>query len=57
MEWFINILPDILTAIISALFGGFIGFKIGFNKKQKMIQKAGDDAQQVQIGGDYINNR
>lgn len=54
MEWFMNILPEIITAVISALFGGFIGFKIGVNKRQKLSQKAGDNARQIQIGNGNV---
>lgn len=57
MDWFISILPEFITGIVSLLVGGFWGFKIGVNKKQKMIQKAGDNANQVQVGGDYTHVR
>lgn len=57
MEWLINYMPEVITAIISALVGGFVGFKIGINKKQKLSQKAGDNAQQIQVGNGNVNIR
>lgn len=53
MDWLIqNIEPASITALISVLAGGLIGFKIGINKKQKMSQKAGDNSTQYQAGRD-----
>lgn len=56
MEWFFNGLGTaIITLIVGFLSGGVVGYKIGINKKTKtkQIQKAGDNAAQVQIGRDY----
>lgn len=53
MDWLKDILPEIITAIISLLVGGCVGFRVGVSKKQKMVQRAGDNAQQIQVGGDF----
>lgn len=51
MEWFFD---GIGTAIVSAIFGiiigGIGGYSIGIRKTNKMEQKAGDNANQTQIG-------
>lgn len=45
-----NVLPEIITGLISALVGGFVGFRIGIHKQQKLTQKAGKYSQQIQVG-------
>lgn len=52
MEWLSQNWVDILIAIISAIGGGFIGFRIGVNKKQRLSQKAGNNSTQIQSGRD-----
>ena len=53
MNWILqNLEPAAITAVISALSGGLIGFRIGISKKQKFSQKAGDGATQIQSGRD-----
>lgn len=51
MEWFFD---GIGTAIVSTIFGiiigGIGGYSIGIRKTNKMKQKAGDNANQTQIG-------
>lgn len=55
MSWIVENWQIILSSVLSALGGGFIGFRIGVNKKQKLVQKAGDGARQIQIGKGNIN--
>lgn len=52
MEWISEYWTDVLIAVISAIGGAFIGFRIGVNKKQKLSQKAGDGSTQIQSGHD-----
>lgn len=53
MDWIIqNIEPAAITAAISAIAGGLVGFRIGISKKQKMSQKAGNNSKQYQAGRD-----
>lgn len=54
VEWIIeNIEPAAITAVISALAGGAVGFRIGINKKQNQSQRAGSNSHQIQIGRDF----
>lgn len=58
MNWILqNFEPAAITAVISALAGGLIGFRIGISKKQKQSQKAGDNSQQIQVGGNFSYNK
>lgn len=50
-----KIISEIIVGVISALVGGFIGFKIGVNKKQSMKQKSGNNSQQIQVGEGNVN--
>lgn len=53
MTWLIeNLEPALVTSLVSALAGGFVGFRIGISKKQKMSQKAGNNSNQYQAGRD-----
>ena len=52
MDWLTQNWLDIVIAVVSALGGGLIGFRIGVNKKQKFTQKAGDNSTQIQSGRD-----
>ena len=54
MEWiFDGIGTTILSSVLSLLLGGGIGYRVGINKnKVKQKQKAGDHANQIQIGRD-----
>ena len=52
MEWINQNWTEIVIAIVSALGGGCIGFRIGVNYKQKLSQKAGDNSTQIQSGRD-----
>lgn len=54
MEWiFDGIGTAILSSLVSLLVGGGIGYRVGINKnKVKQKQKAGDHANQIQIGRD-----
>lgn len=52
MEWINQNFTEIVIAVLSALGGGFIGFRIGVNNKQKLSQKAGDNSTQIQSGRD-----
>ncbi len=53
IKWFFDGLgTEIISLIIGAFSGGIIGFRIGKRKsKFVQIQKAGNNSQQVQIGG------
>jgi Na+/glutamate symporter len=54
MEWVFNGLGTALIGlIIGVAGGGAVGYHIGIKKNIKQSQKAGDNSQQVQIGGDY----
>lgn len=58
MNWILqNLEPAAITAAISALAGGLIGFRIGISKKQHQNQQAGDNAQQIQVGGNFTDKR
>jgi membrane protein YqaA with SNARE-associated domain len=53
MEWFFDGLGTaIITLIVGFVCGGTVGYHIGI-KKNKIVQKqkAKDNAQQIQIGG------
>lgn len=50
MEWFFNGLG---TALIGLVIGGTVGYRIGIKKSIRQKQKAGDNAQQMQVGGNY----
>ena len=51
MEWFFDgIGTEIISIIISFLVGGTVGYSIGINKNNQK-QKARDNANQIQIGG------
>lgn len=52
MDWIMQNWADVIVPLLTALCGGFIGFHIGVNKKQKLSQKAGDGATQIQSGHD-----
>lgn len=55
MDWFFSGLGTaILTLIVGLITGGAVGYKIGINKKTKIIQKqkARDNASQIQVGRD-----
>jgi Na+/glutamate symporter len=55
MEWFFDGLGTaIITLIIGLISGGTVGYRIGI-KKNKTVQKqkAKDNANQTQIGGDF----
>lgn len=58
MEWiFDGIGTELVSALIGLLVGGVAGYGIGVaitNNKIKQKQKAGDNANQVQIG--QVNN-
>ena len=62
VEWIFDgigstIIGAILGLIVGALSGGFIGYKIAMKNKIKQNQKAGDNANQQQIGNiSNINN-
>lgn len=64
MEWFIELIntigAEIVSAMIGLILGGFsgtaIGYRIANKSKVKQIQKAGDSANQSQIGNVTINN-
>lgn len=51
MEWVFNgIGSDIISAIIGLIIGGIGGYYLGVKKTNKMKQKAGNNANQTQIG-------
>lgn len=51
MEWIFNgIGTAFVSAIIGLIIGGISGYSIGVRKTNKMKQKAGDHANQIQIG-------
>lgn len=59
VEWIFDgigstIIGTILGLIVGGVAGGFIGYKIAMKNKIKQNQKAGDNANQQQIGN--INN-
>lgn len=55
MEWiFDGIGTAIISAIVGLIVGGGVGYYIGVNTTIKQKQKAGDNANQVQIG--QVNN-
>lgn len=56
MEWiFDGIGTAIVTLIIGFFTGGAVGYRIGIKKKKitNQKQKAGNNARQLQVGGDY----
>jgi hypothetical protein len=54
MEWFFSGLgTTIISFVLGMTSGGIIGYRIAINKKSKQKQKAGNNSQQIQIGGDY----
>ena len=67
-EWIFDgigstIIGTILGLIIGGVTGGFIGYRIAVKNKSKLNQKAGNGANQIQIGnitnitnGDMSNN-
>lgn len=51
MEWiFDGIGTAFVSAIVGLIIGSIGGYSIGVRKTNKMKQKAGDDANQTQIG-------
>jgi Na+/glutamate symporter len=51
MEWLFNGLGTALVGLVIGIFtGGAVGYRIGVSKNIKQYQKAGDNANQVQIG-------
>lgn len=54
MEWFFEGLGTALIGLlIGATGGGAVGYRIGINKSIRQKQKAGNNAQQTQIGNNY----
>ena len=57
IKWiFSGIGSEIIIAVVSLIIGGLAGYRIGINKKNKQIQKAGKDSIQVQNQIEEINN-
>ncbi len=51
MEWIFNgIGTALISGIIGLIIGGISGYSIGIQKTNRMKQKAGDNANQTQIG-------
>jgi hypothetical protein len=54
MEWFFSGLGTaIISFFLGVVSGGIVGYRIAIIKKSKQKQKAGNNSQQIQIGGDY----
>lgn len=50
MHWIFEGLKELIGFVIGACGGGFIGYRIGINRiSTKQIQKAGNDASQIQV--------
>lgn len=57
MDWiFSGIGTEIISAIIGIIIGGFGGYKLGVRNRIKQVQKAGNGANQKQIGSIVNNN-
>ena len=57
IKWiFSGIGSEIIIAVVSLIIGGLAGYRIGINKKNKQIQKAGKGSIQVQNQIEEINN-
>jgi hypothetical protein len=54
MEWlFSGLGTAMISFILGIVSGGIIGYRIAIRKESKQKQKAGNNSQQIQIGGDY----
>lgn len=47
-----DIIKDIIVGFVSGIAGGFCYNKVSSRKSLKQIQKAGNNSNQIQVGGD-----